>query len=32
MTKAEITTKIQNTGFEAVERDSVYNRIESVGV
>ncbi|GEM_PF-3452332 len=28
MTKAELITMIQNAGFEAVERDTVYNRIE----
>ncbi|MDM7921190.1 MAG: hypothetical protein QUS14_02730 [Pyrinomonadaceae bacterium] len=30
MTKAEIITMIQNAGFEAVERDTVYNRVEAV--
>jgi 2-iminoacetate synthase ThiH len=30
MTKQEIITMIQNAGFEAVERDTVYNRLESI--
>jgi len=30
MTKAEIITMIQNAGFEAVERDTVYNRVEKI--
>ncbi|MBX3268186.1 MAG: hypothetical protein KF831_15920 [Acidobacteria bacterium] len=29
MTKAEMITMIQNAGFEAVERDTVYNRVVS---
>lgn len=29
MTLAEIITMIQNAGFEAVERDTVYNRVAS---
>lgn len=28
MTKAEIITMIENAGFEAVERDTVYNRVQ----
>lgn len=28
MTKQEIITMIENAGFEAVERDTVYNRVE----
>jgi 2-iminoacetate synthase ThiH len=27
MTKQEITEMIENAGFEAVERDTVYNRV-----
>ncbi|MDM7921078.1 MAG: aminofutalosine synthase MqnE [Pyrinomonadaceae bacterium] len=30
MTKAEIITMIQNAGFEAVERDTIYNRVERI--
>ncbi|CAN5294859.1 hypothetical protein BH10ACI1_BH10ACI1_01490 [soil metagenome] len=30
MTKAEIITMIENAGFEAVEHDTVYNRVEKV--
>ena len=30
MTKAEIITMIQNASFEAVDRDTVYNRVEKV--
>jgi len=30
MSKAEIITMIKNAGFEAVERDTVYNRVEKV--
>jgi 2-iminoacetate synthase ThiH len=29
MTKAELISLIEDAGFEAVERDTVYNRIES---
>jgi len=29
MTKTEIITMIQNAGFEAVERDTIYNRVGS---
>ncbi|MBX3291494.1 MAG: aminofutalosine synthase MqnE [Acidobacteria bacterium] len=32
MTKQEIITMIQNAGFEAVERDTVYNRVGSATV
>jgi 2-iminoacetate synthase ThiH len=32
MTKQEIIETIERAGFEAVERDTVYNRVESVGV
>lgn len=32
MSKAEIITMIENAGFEAVERDTVYNRVESATV
>jgi len=32
MTKHEIIQMIQRAGFEAVERDTVYNRVESLGV
>ena len=28
MTKAELIAMIENAGFEAVERDTVYNRVE----
>ena len=31
MTKQELITMIENAGFEAVERDTVYNRVEKVG-
>ena len=27
MTKQELITMIENAGFEAVERDTVYNRV-----
>ena len=30
MTKQELITIIENAGFEAVERDTVYNRVEKV--
>ena len=30
ITSAEIITMIKNAGFEAVERDTVYNRVSSV--
>jgi aminodeoxyfutalosine synthase len=30
MTKTELITMIENAGFEAVERDTVYNRVEKV--
>jgi aminodeoxyfutalosine synthase len=30
MTKTELITMIENAGFEAVERDTVYNRVERV--
>jgi aminodeoxyfutalosine synthase len=30
MTKDELITMIENAGFEAVERDTVYNRVEKV--
>jgi len=30
MTKAEIITMIERAGFEAVERDTVYNRVEKI--
>ncbi len=30
MTKQEIIEMIQRAGFEAVERDTVYNRVETV--
>jgi aminodeoxyfutalosine synthase len=32
MTKQEIIEMIERAGFEAVERDTVYNRVEKVGV
>lgn len=32
ITKAEIITMIQNAGFEAVERDTVYNRIAEAAI
>lgn len=32
MTKDELITMIENAGFEAVERDTVYNRVEKVAV
>lgn len=32
MTKTEIMTMIQNAGFEAFERDSAFNRVESPSV
>ncbi len=32
ITKAEIITMIQNTGFEAVERDTVYNRVVEAAI
>jgi 2-iminoacetate synthase ThiH len=28
MTKIELITMIENAGFEAVERDTVYNRVK----
>ncbi len=30
MTKQEIIDMIQRAGFEAVERDTVYNRVEKI--
>jgi 2-iminoacetate synthase ThiH len=30
MTKAEIIEMIEPAGFEAVERDTVYNRVETM--
>ena len=30
MTKVEIITMIERAGFEAVERDTVYNRVAAV--
>ena len=30
MSKQELITMIENAGFEAVERDTVYNRVERV--
>ena len=30
MSKQELITMIENAGFEAVERDTVYNRVASV--
>lgn len=32
MTKREIIEMIERAGFEAVERDTVYDRVENVGV
>ena len=32
MTKDELITMIENAGFEAVERDTVYNRVEKATV
>lgn len=32
MTKAELITMIEHAGFEAVERDTVYNRVERAAV
>ena len=32
LTKQEIIEMIQRAGFEAVERDTVYNRVERVTV
>jgi 2-iminoacetate synthase ThiH len=32
MTKPELIQLIEEAGFEAVERDTVYNRIERVAV
>ncbi|MGQ0542928.1 MAG: hypothetical protein ACT4O9_13900 [Blastocatellia bacterium] len=32
MTKHEIIVGDQRAGFEAIERDTVYNRVEKVGV
>jgi len=29
MSKQELITMIENAGFEAVERDTVYNRVET---
>jgi 2-iminoacetate synthase ThiH len=31
MTKQEIIEMIQRAGFDPVERDTVYNRVEKVG-
>ena len=31
MTKQEIIEMIERAGFEAVERDTVYHRVEKVG-
>jgi hypothetical protein len=31
MTKQQLIALIENAGFEAVERDTVYNRVEQVG-
>ncbi len=30
MSKQELITMIENAGFEAVERDTVYNRVEKI--
>jgi len=30
MTKPELITMIENAGFQAVERDTVYNRVAAV--
>ncbi len=30
MSKQELITMIENAGFEAVERDTVYNRVDKV--
>jgi len=30
MSKQELIAMIENAGFEAVERDTVYNRVEAV--
>jgi aminodeoxyfutalosine synthase len=32
MTKQEIIQMIQNAGFEAVERDTVYNRVTEIAI
>ena len=32
MSKQELIAMIENAGFEAVERDTVYNRVEKVAV
>jgi aminodeoxyfutalosine synthase len=32
MSKAEIIQMIERAGFEAVERDTIYNRVDSVAV
>jgi len=32
MSKAELIQLIEEAGFEAVERDTVYNRIERAGL
>jgi len=32
MTKAELVSLIEDAGFEAVERDTVYNRVERSNV
>jgi len=32
MTKAELINLIEEAGFEAVERDTVYNRVENAAV
>jgi 2-iminoacetate synthase ThiH len=31
MTTQQIISLIENAGFDAVERDTVYNRVEKVG-
>jgi len=31
MTKSELITMIERAGFEAVERDIVYNRVDRIG-
>ena len=31
MSKQELIAMIENAGFEAVERDTLYNRVESIG-
>jgi 2-iminoacetate synthase ThiH len=32
MTKQEIIEMIERAGFEAVERDTVYNRVKSIAI